>query len=137
VTEGKQEMVDVADLGELVRRRRAAERLTLRQVEEQLHGAITASSLSRLEHGAIPHPKNVPALAAWLELPVELIAWPGQAHQQATTLDTPTVVEIHLRADRNLESGAAATLSAVFRHLYEGLAEGKFTVPIEGHQTKD
>jgi transcriptional regulator with XRE-family HTH domain len=131
-----QERVDVSDLGRRVRRRRSALGLSLRDVEGQLGGGITASSLSRIERGATPDPRNVPLLARWLELPLDLISWPGQAHEVDVDLETPDVVEVHLRADKNLDPAAAEALSMMFRHLYEGLASGKLSVPIKERKAK-
>lgn len=137
MAEDRPGLVDVADLGRRLQRRRGAHGWSLRDVEEQLGGAITASSLSRIERGAIPDPKNVPLLAKWLELPIELIGWPGQISSDAKDLNTPDVVEVHLRADRNLEPAAAEALSMMFRHLYEGVASGKLTVPMQERKSKD
>lgn len=51
-------------------------------------------------------------------------------------MDTPSAVEVHLRADRNLDPSAAEALAAMFRHLYEGVASGKLTVPLQGRKPK-
>ena len=131
-----QRLVDVAELGELIRRRRAAHKLTLRDVENQLDHAITASSLSCIERGAMPDARNVPILARWLEIPIGLVAWPEQARQPTKPVDTPSAVELHLRADRNLDPSAAEALAAMFRHLYEGVASGKLTVPVKGRKPR-
>jgi transcriptional regulator with XRE-family HTH domain len=130
------EMVDVRNLGERIRRRRLVENLSLRDVEEQMGGVLTASSLSRIERGALPDAKNVPVLARWLELPLELVGWPGEVGQQSDQLGTPDVVEVHLRADRNLDPAAAEALSQMFRHLYEGVASGKLSMAVEEKKPK-
>ena len=129
-------LVDVADLGRVLQRRRTALGLSLRDVEAQLDGAMTASSLSRLEHGAVPDAKNVPALAKWLELPLDRIGWPGE-DSTAQELGVPDVVEVHLRADRNLDPQAAEVLSTMFRHLYESVAAGRLDIPEQRPQSKD
>ena len=136
MTERRVALVDVADLGRLLRRRRTALALSLRDVEAQLDGAMTASSLSRLEHGAVPDAKNVPALAKWLELPLDRIGWPGEEAQDQE-LPVPDVVEVHLRADRNLDPQAAEVLSTMFRHLYESVAGGTFPIPEQRSKSKD
>jgi transcriptional regulator with XRE-family HTH domain len=117
-------LIDVRDLGEQLRRRRAAARLTLRQVETELNHVLTASTLSRLENGATPDPANVAPLAAWLGIPLELIAWPGET-RDAGAIDLPTAVEVHLRADKNLRPEAAEALAMVFRRLYQDFASGE------------
>lgn len=116
-------LVDVRELGEHLKRRRAAKRLTLRQVETELNHALTASTLSRLENGATPEPANVAHLAEWLEIPLELIAWPGEIMIDQD-VDLPTTVQVHLRADKNLRPEAAEALAMVFRRLYEDFASG-------------
>jgi transcriptional regulator with XRE-family HTH domain len=136
VADGKPSLVDVSDLGRLLLRRRRAHEWSLRDVADQLGGAMTASSLSRIERGAIPDSKNVPILAKWLELPLDRIGWPGEAHSEED-LATPDVVEVHLRADRNLEPAAAEVLSTMFRHLYESVASGTFTVSGQEPKSKD
>lgn len=117
-------VVDVRELGSLISRRRVAKRLTLRDVEEQLEHALTASTISRLENGATPDIGNVPILARWLGIPLNQIAWPGQAGEQVVEADTPAVVEVHLRADRKLDPDAAEALASMFRMLYDNLASG-------------
>ena len=133
MADAKSGLIDVADLGRLVQRRRKVRALSLRDVEEQLEGAITASSLSRIERGAIPDSKNVPVLARWLQVPLDAIGWPGESRASQERA-TPDVVEVHLRADRNLNPEAAEVLSTMFRHLYESVASGTFTV--NGHEPK-
>lgn len=137
MAEGKPDLVDVADLGRLVQRRRKAHDWSLRDVEQQLEGAMTASSLSRIERGAIPDSKNVPVLAKWLELPLDRIGWPGETSGDSSDLAVPDVVEVHLRADRNLDPAAAEVLSTMFRHLYESVASGTFTVPSQEPKSKE
>lgn len=119
--------IDVRDLGDLLRRKRSAARLTLREVEGELNHALTASSLSRIENGAVPDSKNVPALASWLGIPLHLIGFTSDPAPEA--VDTPDLVEVHLRADRRLEPAAAQALSRLFRHLYDDFASGELTTP--------
>lgn len=125
---GPDRIVDVRELGELLRKRRSAAKLTLREVENQLDHALTASSLSRLENGATADSKNVSTLAEWLGIPLELIAWPGHSIAPAAGIDTPTVIEVHLRADKNLPPGAGEALAKMFRRLYQDFASGDLPV---------
>ncbi len=121
---GDPAIVDVGELGELIHKKRLSERLTLRDVEDQLDHSLTASTISRLENGATPEIANVPILAGWLDIPLEMIGWPGQVRQKPAQLDTPTAVEVHLRADTKLPPGAADALARMFRLLYEDFASG-------------
>lgn len=123
-------VADVGDLGGLLRKRRIADGLTLRQLQAQLRNALSASALSRIENGATPDPKNVPAIAAWLNIPISQIAWPGQATATSGGDSTPDVVEVHLRADKKLSPIAADVLAMTFRRLYDDIVDGK--IPLAG-----
>jgi transcriptional regulator with XRE-family HTH domain len=127
--------IEIGELGELIRRQRSARNLTLRQVEDQLNHAITASSLSRIEHGAVPEPRNVPILARWLNVLPEHIVWPDEKRLQRP-VDTPTAVEVHLRADKKLAPDAAEALAALFRQLYDNVASGKIQLPPPARRPK-
>jgi transcriptional regulator with XRE-family HTH domain len=115
--------VDVRDLGQLLHQRRSAANKSLRQVMEEMDNALTASTLQRLEKGAVPEPKNVPVLARWLQIPVEMVTWPGDMGEGAPE-SVPDMVEVHLRADKNLTHDKALALSRMFRLLYDDLASG-------------
>ena len=118
-----QRQVGLEEFGDLIKRKRDADRLTLRDLEAQLNHAITASSLSRIEHGAVPEARNVPRLAHWLGIPLEQVAWP-ETRDAVKAVDTPSAVEVHLRADRNLDPKVAQALADMFRKLYESASEG-------------
>jgi len=121
-------IVSVEELGSLLKRKRIAEGLTLREVEAQMERALTASSLSRLENGATPDVGHVAVIATWLQIPLSLIAWPGE-NPDAKEVDTPTAVEVHLRADKNLQPAEADALARMFRLLYRDYTAGN--VPVE------
>lgn len=129
------QLIDVQEIGTLLRRRRAAAHLTLRDVEEQLDHALTASSLSRIENGAIPDPKNVSLLARWLDIPLNRIGWPGQV-ASAPGSDTPAAIEAHLRADKRLAPEAAEVLATMFRRLYEDLVSGDLPLTVAPRRGK-
>ena len=118
-------VVDVGELGDLLRARRAASGLTLRQLQAELGNALTASALSRIENGATPEPRNVPVIARWLEIPIAQIVWPGQPTATSEGRSTPEVVEVHLRADKKLSPIAAEVLARTFRVLYDDIVAGK------------
>lgn len=90
----------------------------------EMDNALTASTLQRIEKGAVPEPKNVPVLARWLEIPVETVTWPGDTAGEDAPASVPDMVEVHLRADKNLGHEKAMALSRVFRLLYDDLASG-------------
>lgn len=123
-------VVDVRGLGELLRARRSARGLTLRELQAELRNALSASALSRIENGATPDAKNVLAIAEWLSIPISRVAWPGQATTTNRGDSTPDVVEVHLRADKNLSPIAAEVLARTFRVLYDDIVAGR--IPLAG-----
>ncbi|MBA3779978.1 MAG: helix-turn-helix domain-containing protein [Chloroflexi bacterium] len=127
-TKAHDQKVDVRELGAMLRARRHARRLTLRQVQDELDNSLTASSLSRLENGAVPDARNVQLLASWLGFPVSQVAWPGEAEEPETPMDIPDVVEVHLRANKKLDPAAAEYLAWTFRRLYEDAVSGNVPV---------
>jgi transcriptional regulator with XRE-family HTH domain len=129
-----QRVVNVSELGALVKARRAAQGLSLRDLQDQLQNRLSASALSRIENGATPEPKNVAPLAEWLGIPMTSMAWPGQPTAQATTnQSTPDAVAVHLRADKKLNPVAAEALAGMFRRLYEDLTEDRITLAGDKH----
>lgn len=75
-------------------------------------------------------------LAKWLKVPIEAVAWPKEAKRGTKEVDTPTAVEVHLRADRNLDPTAAEALAAMFRHLYESVSSGELGIPAKERKKK-
>lgn len=129
-SQSTQHVVDVSELGQLVRARRAARGLSLRDLQEELANALSASALSRIENGAIPEPRNVAPIAEWLGIRVGNIAWPGQDTPARKGQTTPDVVEVHLRADKKLDPVAADVLARTFRLLYNDIVAGR--IPLTG-----
>lgn len=85
--------------------------------------ALTASTLQRIEKGAVPEPKNVPIIAAWLGIPTDMIRWPDGTEVRDSA-SVPDIVELHLRADKNLGHAEALALSETFRTLYDRIVRG-------------
>lgn len=116
-------LVNVAELGRAVRRERERRKMGLRAVAEAT--GVSASTLSRIENGTCqPDADNIARLTKWLKMPVERIMG-GQTKkgdnqpviyfpQEAT----PDIVEVHLRADKNLSPESAAALAELFRVAY-------------------
>lgn len=128
-------VVDVGELGPLLRARRAAGGLTLRELQAELGNALTASALSRIENGATPESRNVPVIAGWLGIPMAQIVWPGQPTATSEGRSTPEVVEVHLRADKKLSPIAAEVLARTFRVLYDDIVAGK--IPLVGGDKRE
>src|SRR5436190_17436280 len=68
---------------------------------------IDASTLSRLERGAystLPDASTLSKLCAWLGTSIDALLGPEDLDLKPTTMEntTPEIVEVHLRADKNL-----------------------------------
>jgi transcriptional regulator with XRE-family HTH domain len=115
------------DLGDSIRRKRAAEQLTLRDAAEQT--GIGASTLWRLERGqGLPDSATLARLTRWLGVPPERFMDMPVAEKRRSVAfypseSTPDVVEAHLRADRNLSPQTARALAELFRVAYNQFAE--------------
>src|SRR2546423_14862235 len=126
--------LNIVELGEYVKRKRLEEKLSLRQVATNI--SVSASTLSRIENGiGVPDSATLARLAAWLGIPLERLmrgslVETGEAAAAAyvepeiyyPTESMPTIVEAHLRADRNLKPDMAKGLAQLFRVAYTPLA---------------
>lgn len=116
-------LINTAELGRAIRRRREELTLSLRDVADQTN--VSASTLSRIENGTgKPDADNIARLTTWLDVPLERILSGGQDRSEAKAVvyfpheSTPEIVEAHLRADRNLSPETADALSELFRVAY-------------------
>jgi transcriptional regulator with XRE-family HTH domain len=116
-------LINVAELGKYIKRKRQGERLSLRCVAQQTQ--VSASTLSRIENGTgMPDAPTLARLAKWLNVPLERIVG-GASRQVGEPVvyypqeSTPDIVEAHLRADRNLTPDTARALAELFRVAYE------------------
>jgi len=133
----KKNLVNTAELGTAVRRRREEKGLSLRDLAEET--GVSASTLSRIENGAgKPDADNIARLTSWLEMPIERVMHHGNrsAAELAPVIyypheSTPEVVEAHLRADRHLTPETAKALSELFRVAY-----AQFSSPLADKQTR-
>ena len=120
----KKNLVNTAELGGAVRRRREEKGLSLRDLAAET--GVSASTLSRIENGTgKPDADNIARLTAWLDMPIERIMHHAKrrAGEPAPVIyypheATPEVVEAHLRADRHLTPETAKALSELFRVAY-------------------
>jgi transcriptional regulator with XRE-family HTH domain len=124
--------LNIVELGEYVKRKRQEEKLSLRQVAININ--VSASTLSRIENGiGVPDSPTLARLASWLGMPLErlmrgsLLNENGEvgnsdSHMEPViyypTESTPSIVEAHLRADRNLKPDMAKALAELFRVAY-------------------
>lgn len=115
-------LVNVAELGLFVKRKREGERLSLRAVARQTQ--VSASTLSRIENSTgTPDAETLARLAQWLKLPLDRIIGLQAAVENSVAQllqgSTPDLVEAHLRADTNLTPDNAVALSELFRLAYK------------------
>ena len=117
-------LVNTVELGRAIRRKREEMGLSLRDVADET--GVSASTLSRIENGTgKPDADNIARLTTWLEMPVErIMSGRAQGDDAAKAVvyfpheSTPSIVEAHLRADRNLSEDTARALSELFRVAY-------------------
>src|SRR2546423_7833179 len=98
-------LINTAELGKAIKRRREELKLSLRDVADVV--TVSASTLSRIENGTgRPDADNIARLTQWLDMPVDRLI-----RQQSSDVEpviyypheaTPDIVEAHLRADKNL-----------------------------------
>jgi transcriptional regulator with XRE-family HTH domain len=124
-------LINVAELGELVKRQRERTKMSLREVATTT--GVSASTLSRVENGVgTPDSATLARLAQWLGVPLErLMSGSLLTHSEAAepvvyfpTESTPSIVEAHLRADKNLQPETAKALAELFRVAYNQFSAG-------------
>jgi transcriptional regulator with XRE-family HTH domain len=125
---GKSPLINVAELGQYIKRKRERERLSLRNVAKQTQ--VSASTLSRIENGTgIPDTPTLARLARWLNIPFERIVTGGSSKESPIVYypqeSVPDIVAAHLRADRNLTPEQARALEDMFRIAYNQLSVRK------------
>jgi transcriptional regulator with XRE-family HTH domain len=112
---------DVRWISERFQRVRKERGLTLRQVFEQT--GIPIATLSRIERRAAKELKSATliGLTNWMGISTEeLHAKPAAVKKSGKTVsETPDIVELHLRADKKLETDTAAALASLFRTAYD------------------
>jgi transcriptional regulator with XRE-family HTH domain len=118
---------DVRRLGMLVQRKRERDELTLKDVAQQT--GLKIPTISRIERGEAQDLEGgtLFTLCTWLGAdPDEFregaaLPIPPSAKAKVTH-DTPDVVELYLRADKNLDRKTAAALSTLFRTAYTAMS---------------
>lgn len=114
-------LINVAELGQYIKRKRESERLSLRAVAKQTQ--VSASTLSRIENGTgVPDTPTLARLARWLSIPFERIVASGNSSEMPIVYypqeSIPDIVAAHLRADPNLTPDGARALAEMFRVAY-------------------
>jgi transcriptional regulator with XRE-family HTH domain len=112
----------------LIKARRRETDLGVRAAAEAC--GISAATLSRLERGIspnLPDTGTLTKLATWLGSSLNELLLPEESSSGSTApqTTTPEVVEVHLRADKNLPPKTAEALSKMFKVLYEQATQHK------------
>lgn len=90
-----------------LRKRRREEELSLQSVEAAT--GVSASTLSRLERGMLPNVEIIEKVASWLGVNVQAGADTGGEIQ--TDEELIQAIEVHLRANKNLEEHVARAIA--------------------------
>jgi len=110
----------LAHISALIKAKRRENEIGLRDAAEA--SGVSASTLSRLERGAatsLPDSATLSKIAEWLGLSLAaLLSDETSAIGSQPELSTPEVVEVHLRADRELSPETAKALAEMFKTLY-------------------
>jgi len=96
-------------------------------------GEISASTLSRIEQGKMPDIDTFMRLCDWLEVtPEQFFETDGEILQSDTqwpvlspTMSTTEAIEVHLRADRELDPETADALANMVKAAYNAIRAGK------------
>lgn len=127
----KHNLVDTAELGRAIKRRREELDLSLRDVADVT--GVSASTLSRIENGTgKPDADNIARLTGWLDMPIDRVMNKKAANDVEPVIyypheKTPEIVEAHLRADKSLTPETAKALSELFRVAYKQFSKQKGT----------
>jgi transcriptional regulator with XRE-family HTH domain len=102
--------VSIDQLGAELRRRRAEEELSLREVESATQ--ISAATLSRIERGSVPDVSVLGRLAEWLD--VNICAAGEESSSIRTDEDLKRTIAVHLRANKKLPEPVARAIVESF-----------------------
>ena len=107
--------LELEELGRMVSEERKRRRMSLRDAAEDL--GIPFNTLARVEKGHIPDLPKFKRLVEWCGADI------GQFFEaQEKPASTTDLIAEHLKADRNLTSGAAEHIAGIVKELYQALA---------------
>jgi len=119
----------IGDLSALIKSKRG--KVGLRATAMEV--GVSPSTLSRVEQGKIPDLQTLVKLCEWLEIPVNQFIQDAETEMSSlpinhSTMDTPTIIEAHLRADKVLTPETAQAIATMVRVAYETFTQkGKGT----------
>ena len=117
-------LVDAAQLATRVRAKRKADKLSLRAAAKIL--GMSAATISRVETGDhLPERDHLLRLADWAGVPLGSAAQRSRRNHLVHGDDASTVeaVELHLRADKNLDPQDAELLVQLVRSAYDQMSQ--------------
>jgi transcriptional regulator with XRE-family HTH domain len=123
---GLETIIDPVDLGDRVRAKRRSKKLSIREAAKEI--GVSAPTVSRVERGShLPDLNNLLLLARWAGVRIDPVLHPDSRRLRNALVhdphaSTPEAVELHLRADKNLDRGDAEALAEMFRLAYEALS---------------
>lgn len=101
-------------LGAMLKARRRAKRMTLRDLADEID--VSFNTLSRVERGHLPDLKNFRRIVDWLEVPAEMFLDPLEQE-----LSTPEIIARHLRSDARLTREAASQIAKLVEDMYRSV----------------
>jgi transcriptional regulator with XRE-family HTH domain len=124
----------LARISALLKAKRKEKNIGLRAAAQE--SGVSPSTLSRLERGvasSLPDADTLAKLANWLNVSIGFLLseQAKEGDENEPELTTLEIVEVSLRADKNLSPETAEALAGMFRLLYE-----QFT-RTQGEQKKD
>jgi transcriptional regulator with XRE-family HTH domain len=116
----------LSNLPALIKAKRRENGLGLRAAAQET--GVSPSTLSRLERGistTLPDTDTLTKLALWLNISLDKILIQDKSRTDAEVPQptTPEIIEVHLRADKNLSSDTAKALAEMFKMLYNQVAK--------------
>jgi len=109
--------LDTKRLANLVRSKRGSRGL---RETALIIGNVSPSTISRVENGKIPDMDTFLALCDWLGVPPAQLIKNTEGEE---ALDTPEVISIQLRADKNLDPAIANALASLVKAAYKDLSQ--------------
>jgi transcriptional regulator with XRE-family HTH domain len=119
----------IEELGPMLRARRRAQRLSLRDVADQID--VSFNTLSRVERGHVPDLRNFQRIVDWLGVPAERFLEPEEAGPA-----TVRAIVRHLDTDLQLSKEAAAEIASVVEEMYAELAGAQPPVAVQLRSAK-
>src|SRR5687767_4264169 len=111
--------VDTELLGDLIRSRRKAQGLSLRDAANQM--GVSAPTLQRVEAGQPPNSTSLVRITTWLQVSVDEVLQRGKGATKPGA--TVAQIEVHLRADPNLAPEAAQAIAEAVQKLYAAFSK--------------